>query len=129
MTRTVRPYIFIRLEPWTKTAVYIDTVSFRKAISSLPARWLVRPGGLFPKTHGSSAAFVGPGSSGPQNFAGKGVVKLKVVRFRGANRAKTKKKLLSYYMEHVQPSGCTMKEFLRNCSLSHDGTQAVYREK
>ena len=54
---------------------------------------------------------------------------MKVVRFRGANRAKTKKKLLNYYMEHVQPSGCTMKEFLSNCSLSHDGTQAVYREK
>ncbi len=54
---------------------------------------------------------------------------MKVVKLKGANRARTKKKLIDYYLEHIQPSGCTMKEFLRNCSLTHGGTTAVYKEK
>lgn len=54
---------------------------------------------------------------------------MKVVRFKGANRSRTKKKLLNYYLTHVQPSGCSMREFLKNCTLIGDGTEAVYRER
>ena len=53
---------------------------------------------------------------------------MKIVMIRGANRIRTKKKLLNYYVEHVAGTECTFKDFLKRCTIRADGRLACYRE-
>ena len=59
---------------------------------------------------------------------GKGVVAMKVVRFKGKNRVEVKKRVLDYYFCNREQLGEeSMKDFFRRCVIDPNGKTAVYR--
>ena len=61
---------------------------------------------------------------------GKGVVAMKVVRFRGRNRVEVKKRVLDYYFCNREQLGEeSMKDFFKRCTIDPSGKTAVYRRQ
>jgi hypothetical protein len=61
---------------------------------------------------------------------GKGVVAMKVVRFKGKNRVEVKKRVLDYYFcNREQLEEESMKDFFRRCVIDPNGKTAIYREQ
>ncbi len=62
-------------------------------------------------------------------YAGrKGVVPLKTIMIKGRNRQDARKKMLSYYFAHRDQFGCSMKDFLKRCSMDPTGRVILYKE-
>ena len=58
---------------------------------------------------------------------GKGVVVMKIVRFRGKNRTDVKKRVLDYYFSNREHFGGTMKDFFKRCTIDPRGKTVIYR--
>ena len=58
---------------------------------------------------------------------GKGVVTMKVVRFRGKNRIDVKRRVLDYYFCNREQLGGSMKEFFKRCVIDPSGKTIIYR--
>lgn len=58
---------------------------------------------------------------------GKGVVALKVVKFKGKNRVEVKKRVLDYYFcNREQLEIESMKDFFRRCVIDPNGKTIIY---
>ena len=59
---------------------------------------------------------------------GKGVVVMKVVRFKGKNRVEVKKRVLDYYFcNREQLEEESIKDFFRRCVIDPNGRTVIYR--
>ena len=59
---------------------------------------------------------------------GKGVIPLKTVVIKGRNRQDARKKMLNFYFSHRDQFDCTMKDFLKRCSVDPSGRVILYKE-
>ncbi|SHF84401.1 hypothetical protein SAMN02745206_02764 [Desulfacinum infernum DSM 9756] len=56
------------------------------------------------------------------------MIPLKTVVIKGRNRQDARKKMLSFYFSHRDQFECTMKDFLKRCSVDPSGRVILYKE-